>query len=74
MVAIFDHHGVEEATKMAAKLLKNYFLVHVFFLRDETYAHNKFMGLLSTKEAHDMVFLELNLVKELDQLDWKIGR
>uniref|UniRef100_A0A2N9GGQ6 PPM-type phosphatase domain-containing protein n=1 Tax=Fagus sylvatica TaxID=28930 RepID=A0A2N9GGQ6_FAGSY len=74
MVAIFDHHGVEEATKMAAKLLKNYFLVHVFFLRDETYAHNKFMGLLSTKEAHDMVFLELNLVKELDQLDLKIGR
>ena len=67
MVAVFDHDGVEDSAKMATNLLKNYFLVHTSFLRDETYAFNKLMGPLSCKEDHDMVFPELNQVNEVDQ-------
>uniref|UniRef100_A0A7N2LSG9 Uncharacterized protein n=1 Tax=Quercus lobata TaxID=97700 RepID=A0A7N2LSG9_QUELO len=68
MVAVFDHNGVEDSAKRATNLLKNYFLVHTYFLRDETYAFNKLMGPLSYKEDHDMVFPELNQVNKVDQL------
>ncbi|KAL3503513.1 hypothetical protein ACH5RR_037962 [Cinchona calisaya] len=41
MVAVFDHHGLENLSKTASKVLKELFLVHVYFVWDETYASDK---------------------------------